>query len=82
MQPCSRSASNDTTVSNTGAAFDGATNVLTISDETGDVTVDLSGLSDTDTALGTDDDPDRGPNHLHRWQSTAGLCIAPELVLR
>ena len=31
-----------------------ATNVLTISDETGDVTVDLSGLSDTDTA-GTDD---------------------------
>ena len=39
----------DTTVSNTGAALDGATNVLTITDETGDITVDLSALSDTDT---------------------------------
>ncbi len=39
----------DTTISNTAATFDGGTNILTISDETGDVTVDLSGLSDTDS---------------------------------
>ncbi|MGB1161690.1 MAG: tail fiber domain-containing protein [Alphaproteobacteria bacterium] len=38
----------DTTVSNTGATLDNTTNVLTISDETGDVTVDISSV-DTDT---------------------------------
>ena len=53
-------SSTDTTVSNTGTSLDGGTNVLTISDETGDVTVDLSALSDTDTTIpspwyGTDD---------------------------
>ena len=37
----------DTTVSNTGAVLDTLTNVLTITDEAGDVTVDLSGLATT-----------------------------------
>ena len=44
-------SSTDTTVSNTGASFDGGTNVLTITDETGDITVDLSAPSDTDTTI-------------------------------
>ena len=70
-------APSDTTIQNTAAALDGS-NVLTITDEAGDVTVDLSGLATTlsdTTVSNTAATLDAGTNVLTITDETGDVTV-------